>query len=316
MIRTASVVAIALAAALSAGCPNQSRNDSIEHMNKGAAAYNNKGFENAITEYKEAIRLYPENHSAYYQLGITNMARGNMWKEASEAFGNAVRIKDDDPMYHLWYGVALLEDAINTARVEQAKRQGKKPEEIEPDLKAINFDPALQHLQAATKMNNDLWRAHYSLGRIYRIQDKVQLAAQEFTAAIQADPFEHASYVALADLYRKWDYTDQAIQIASQGQVNVPGANERAEIDFVLGMSYLDKKNLDQAIEAFTKSIEDSGRQNHKALFERGLSLYAKGETKPAKKDLEDYVKTAGPSDEFNKSMANKVIMEIAAKQN
>ena len=254
--------------------------------------------------------------NTYYGLGSTYMQRGNMWKEAAEAFGNAVRIKDDDPMYHMWYGITLYNDAINTARTEQAKREGKKPEEVDPDLKVINFDLELQHLQAATKLNNELWRAHYYLGRIYRTQDKPQLAAQEFTAAIQNDPFEAHPYVALGELYRKWDYTDQAIQVAAQGQANIPGATDRAEVDYVLGMGYLDKKNLDQAIEAFTKSIEDSSKQNHKAMFERGLALYAKGETKSAKKDLEEYSKTAGPTEEFNKSMANKVLMDIAAKQN
>ncbi len=316
MIRTATVVGCTLAVALFAGCPNQSRNDSIEHMNKGAQAFTSKSLETAIIEYKEAVRIYPENHAAFYGLGATYVARGNMWKEAAEAFGNAVRVKDDDPMYHMWYGITLYEDAITTARVEQAKREGKKPEEIDPDLKAVAFDPSITHLQAATKINNELWRAHYYLARIFRTQDKPQLAAQEFTAAIQNDPFEPAPYVGLGELYRKWDYTDQAIQIAAQGQANVPGATERAEIDYVLGMGYLDKKNLDQAIEAFTKSVEDSGRQNHKALFERGLALFAKGDTKGADKDLKEYSKTAGPTEEFNKSMANKVIMDIAAKPN
>jgi tetratricopeptide (TPR) repeat protein len=316
MIRTATVAASAFLVLLCAGCPNQSRNDSIEHMNKGAQLFTNKSLESAITEYKEAVRIYPENHAAFYGLGATYVARGNMWKEASEAFGNAVRVKDDDPMYHMWYGITLYEDAITTAKVEQAKREGKKPEEIDPDLKAVNFDPAIQHLQAATKINNELWRAHYYLGRIFRTQDKPQLAAQEFTAAIQNDPFEPAPYVALGELYRKWDYTDQAVQVASQGQANVPGANERGQIDFVLGMAYYDKKNLDQAIEAFTKAIEDSGKQNHSAIFERGMALNEKGDAKGAKKDLTEYSKVAGPTEEFNKSMANKVLMDIAAKQN
>ena len=306
----------AIVCALCAGCPNQARNDSVEHMNKAAEAKHNKQLETAVLEYKEAVRIYPENHAAYYGLGATYIDRGNMWHEASDAFGNAVRIKDDEPMYHMWYGIALYNDAVETRKQSQAKDEGKKPEEIDVDLKGVNFDTAIQHLQAATKLNNELWRAHYYLGRIYRDQDKPQLAAQEFTAAIQNNPFEPQPYVALGELYRKWDYDDQAIQVASQGQANVPGATERGQIDFVLGMAYLDKKNLDSAIDAFGKAIEDSGKQNHSALFERGLAYAAKGDSKAAKKDLEEYSKVAGAKEEFNKSMANKVLMDIAAKQN
>ncbi|HTJ45351.1 MAG TPA: tetratricopeptide repeat protein [Kofleriaceae bacterium] len=285
-------------------------------MNKAAEAKHNKQIESAVIEYKEAVRIYPENHSAYYGLGATYIDRGNQWKEASDAFGNAVRIKDDEPMYHMWYGIALYKDALEQRKQQQAKNENKKPEEVDVDLKGVNLDPSLQQLQAALKLNNELWRAHYYVGVIYRDQDKPQLAAQEFTAAIQNNPFEPAPYIALGELYRKWDYTDQAIQVASQGQANVPGDTEREKIDFVLGMAYLDKKNLDAAIESFTKSIEDSKKADHSALFERGLTYAAKGDTKAAKKDLEEYSKVAGAKEEFNKSMANKVLMDIASKQN
>ena len=89
----------------------------------------------------------------------------------------------------------------------------------------------------------------------------------------------------------------------------------RNKVNYVLGMAYLDKKKLDDAADAFTKAIEDSGRQNHNALFQRGLTYSVLGKTKEAKKDLEEYSKTAGESEQFNKSMANKVLMDIAAKQ-
>ena len=79
--------------------------------------------------------------------------------------------------------VSAVQEGIRQAREEQAKREGKKPEEIDPDIKGLNFDPSIQHLQAALKINNGLWRAHFYLARIYRMQDKPQLTAQEFTAA-------------------------------------------------------------------------------------------------------------------------------------
>ena len=316
MIRTASLVAACSLALVLAGCSDQDKKESIEHQNKAAQNFANKSFENAITEYKAAINTYPENHEAYYGLGVTYNARGNQWKEASEAFANAVRLKDDNPTYQMWYGIALYMDALTTAKTEAAKREGKKAEEVDVNMKSVNLDNAIQHLQAALKLNNEMWRAHYYLGVIYRDQDKPQLAAQEFTAAIQMDPTQQAPFVGLAELYRKWDYTDAAIQVALQGQQTVPGSVEKAEIDYTLGMGYFEKKNYDAAIQAFTQALTDSNNQDHKALFERGLALYAVNKPKDAQKDLTEYSKVAGASEDFNKSMANHVLMDIMSKQN
>jgi tetratricopeptide (TPR) repeat protein len=316
---TVSVIALGLVAAL-AGCPNQDRNESIEHMNKGAHALSKHQLETAIVELKEAVRIYPKNHVAEYQLGVAYDKRKN-YEDSAKHFGNAVQLLPDNVVYNMLYGVALYKDAIAKAAKEQAKKMGDnvKPESLEEsdlDLRAVNFDEAQKYLQAGIKLNGDLWYHHYYLGKIYAIHEKPQLAAQEFTAAIQGDPREEAPYVALAKLYLKWDYTDQAIQVAAQGQKNIPGQADRAKAEFTLGMGYYDKRKLDDAISAFSDALKDSGGQEHNALFQRGLSYYAQGDKTKAKKDLEQYTKTAGKTEEFNKSMASKLLMDIAAKQN
>jgi tetratricopeptide (TPR) repeat protein len=310
---------IALAAALTsclallAGCPDEGKKKSIEQNNNATKALGAKQFETAINAYEESVEAWKDNHMAWYGLGQAQAARGN-WKEASDAFTESVKIKDDDAMYHMWLGRSLYESAVAQAREDQAKREGKKPEEINPDLKGVNFDPALQHLQAAVKINGELWRAHYYLGRIYREQDKAKEAAEAFTRAIQNNPREQGPYVALGEMYRRWDYTDQAIQVTTQGAANVPGQNERSEVYFVLGMAHNDKKNLEKAIEAFTHALEDR-KDIHKAKFQRGKAYFEKGEMTKAKKDLEEYAKSAGTDEGFNKGLANKFLLDIAAKQ-
>jgi tetratricopeptide (TPR) repeat protein len=177
----------------------------------------------------------------------------------------------------------------------------------------VSFEKAQQHLQEAVKLNKDMWRAHYYLGRIYREQDKPKEAATEFSAAIQANPRESGPYVAIGELYRKWDYTDEAIKVTSQGAANVPGQNEVSDIWYVLGMAYNDKSNFDKAIEAFDKSLE-SKRDNHKAKFQRGQAYFQKGDFVHAKRDLEDFSKSGGASLDFAKQQAQKMLMDIAAK--
>ena len=119
--------------------------------------------------------------------------------------------------------------------------------------------------------------------------------------------------MALAELYRQWDYTEQAISIAEQGAAIVPGSNEVSDIWYEVGMGYDDKRLDDKAIEAFTKSLE-SKRDNHKAKFQRGQAYFRKGDFTNAKKDLEEFSKTGGASVEFAKQQASKMLLDIAAK--
>jgi tetratricopeptide (TPR) repeat protein len=294
------------------GCPNQSRNDSKTLLAQGNKEHGAKQFDMAITTYGKAVEKWGDNHLAYYGMGGSYAGRGE-WDKAADAFSNAVRIAPEQPMYQMWYGVSLYEKAVKSAREDQAKKENKKPEEVQVDLANVSFDKAADHLKEAVKLNKEMWRAHYYLGRIYRSQDKPKEAATEFSAALTANPREQGPYVALAELYRKWDYTDEAIKVASQGAGNVPGSNEVSDIWFVLGMGYDDKNSWDKAIEAFDKAIE-SKRDNHKAKFQRGQAYFKKGDMTHAKRDLEEFSKSGGASLEFAKQQASKMLMDIAAK--
>jgi tetratricopeptide (TPR) repeat protein len=295
-----------------AGCPDQSKNDSKKFLAQGNKENGAKQYDSAITSYQHAIEKWTDNHLAYYGLGGALAARGE-WDKAADAFSNAVRLAPEQPMYNLWYGVSLYEKAVKQAREDQARKENKKPEEIKVDLTAVSFDKSQQALAEAVKLNKDMWRAHYYLGRIYREQDKPKDAATEFSAAITSNPRESGPYIALGELYRKWDYTDEAIKVASQGAANIPGTNEVSDIWYVLGMGYDDKNNEDKAIEAFDKSLE-SKRDNHKAKFQRGQAYFKKGDMTHAKRDLEEFSKSGGASLEFAKQQAQKMLMDIAAK--
>ena len=297
---------------LCAACPNQARNDSMTLLANGNKAAGAKQFEVAVQEYQKAVDKYSDNHLAWYGMGAAQAQRGE-WDKAADGFARAVQIADNQPMYQMWYGISLYEKAVKQARDDQARKENKKPEEIKPDLTVVNFDKSAQHLQEAIKINGDMWRAHYYMGRIYREQDKPKDAATEFSKALQGDPRQSGPYVALGELYRKWDYTEEAIKVTSQGAGNVPGANEVSDIWYVLGMAYSDKSQWDKAIESFDKSLE-SKRDNHKAKFQRGQAYFKKEDFTHAKRDLEEFSKSGGASLEFAKQQAQKMLMDIAAK--
>lgn len=294
------------------GCQNEARNDSINAANEGARAYGQKQYETAIAAYNKAVQKLPENHSAWYGLSAAYAGKQD-WTSAAAMMAHAVQLAPEQAMYQLYYGRFLYEEKVQQAREAEARRENKKPEEVAPDLTAVNFEVALQHLQEAIKLNADLWRAHYYIGRIYRDTGKSKEAAEELTKALQAGAIDPEPWVALAELYRRWDYTDQAIQVAEAGTAVVPGSHEKSQIWLEVGMGYDDKRLNDKAIDAFTKALE-AKRDDHIAKFQRGQAYYRKGDYGNAKRDLEEFSKTGGTSVQFEKQQASKMLVDIAAK--
>jgi tetratricopeptide (TPR) repeat protein len=303
---------VATALLVLAGCPNQDRNESIKAANEGTKAYGAKQYDTAISAYKRAVEKSSDNHDAWYGLAAAYAGKQD-WANAADAMSHAVQLIPEQGMYQLYYGRFLYEKAIQTAREDEARKENKKPQEVAPDLTSVNFELSLQHLRKAVELNGDLWRAHYYIGRIYRDTGKAKEGADELTRALKGGPTDPGPWVALAELYRRWDYTDQAIQIAEAGTAIVPGTNEKSEIWFEVGMGYDDRHMNDQSIAAFSKALE-ARRDNHTAKFQRGQAYYRKGDYDNAKRDLEEFGKTGGTSVQFEKQQASKMLVDIAAK--
>lgn len=316
-------LALGLTLAMSIGCGTSQRNDSVQAANEGTKAYGQKQWETAIERYQKATERWKENHSAWYGLSAAHAQRKD-WGKASDAAGQAVALEPEIAMYQLMYGRCLYEKAIQQAREDQARKESKKVEEVEVDLTNVSFEKAKQHLEQAVKLNPELWRAHYLLGSIARHAGRTKEAAEGFSKALGFGPVEPAPWIALCELYRAWDYTEQAIQVAQQGTLVIPGEGEKSEIFFELGMGYDDKRNDDKAIEAFDKALE-AKKDNHKAKFARGQAYYRKGTAASgetarneafakAKRDLEEFSKAGGHSVEFFKQQASRMLMDMAAR--
>lgn len=310
MIRTLALITLFVA-----GCASQEQKTSIEKTNEGVKALRQKHFDIAIGKLEEATKAYKDNHTAWYNLGLAYDGQ-KKWEDAAKAYEQAVKLSGSDAMYHMNYGIALYKAVIEEAKKRQARAEGKDPTEVnmaDVDLKTANFEPALTELETAVKTNADLFRAYYYIGRIHRHNEDAQKAAEAFTKAIEANPRFGDPYIALGELYRRWDYTDEALLVLKQAKANVPGDKERAELLFALGMAYDDKKDYAKAIEEFTSALE-ADKNLHKAKYQRGMAYVRTKEWSKAKTDLEQFQKNA--KDEFMKGVAQKALMDIVAAQN
>jgi tetratricopeptide (TPR) repeat protein len=283
---------------------------SVKHVNTCNKGLVDRNYDDAVAECTAALTAWDGNHLAWWGIVNAHLARGD-WAKAKEAVLHAVELKPDQPMYQMMLGLALYESTVQEAREAQAKRAGRKVGQVTADLSAVSFDPAIEALRQAIKLNANLWRAHYYLGRIHRDHGEAKQAAEELTKAIAGNPREANPYVALVELYRRWDYTDQAIAVASQGTANVGG--DPADLWYVLGMGYDDKRDDAKAIEAFTNAIK--ARPDHaKAKFQRGQAYVRQKDFANGKRDLEEFLKSTSVENELAKVQANRMLMDIAAQ--
>lgn len=286
-IRKASLFAAVAALVFLAGCPNEDKNSSIEANNKGVEAANRGSNATAIGHFKEAVRLYPQNHQAWYGKGQVEFKQKN-YEDAAKSFEEAVRNKGDDAMYQMWAGIAHY-------------RSG-------------NLESAQTHLEEAVKLNPNLYRAYWYLGQVHRDEDRPKEAAEAWTKAATLNPYYGPPFVRLGELYLLWDKIDAAISVLEQGTLHVKEAVDLTNVHFYLGLAYEAKQDVDKAIEAYSKAI-DLRKENLDARFQRGLLYAHKGDKGKAKGDLEAYIKAAGgdPMAQFNKTEANKVLLQMMA---
>jgi tetratricopeptide (TPR) repeat protein len=263
------------------------RQRSVKASNEGARLSVNKFYGEALRAFESAIKEWPGNHVAYYGLAVVHIQNTD-WRSAREAIEMALAIEPRKGIYNMMLGHILYEASVVEARAAQAKQQGKSPDQIRVDTSAIHSDNALGYLTYATKLDPQLWRAYYDIGRIYRDRGEPRWSAEALDEAVRNAPNEASPWIALVELYRRWDYTDEAIAAAIAGTAELPNA---PDLWLVRGLAHDDKLQYTDAIAAYTKVLELQP-DNAKALFARGQAYAHKRDRKRAKADLEAYLKS------------------------
>jgi tetratricopeptide (TPR) repeat protein len=291
---------------------DKQRNASVDQLNACNKAIAARQYDAGIAACQAATRIWEGNHLAWYAGASAHMAK-NEWAEARAAVAHAVTLRPDLGMYQLYDGISRYEAEHQQAREDQARTENRPPAEVTVDPSRLNLGPARDALVRATKLAPDLWRAHYYLGRVYRELADARHAAEQFSLTIQTYPAYRFGYIALIELYRRWDYLDQALAIALLGTTNVPPA-EAAELWFEAGMAHDARHADDQAIAAFTQAIagkpDDAGSK-----FQRGQIYVRKRDFEKARRDLEDVVKSTDPRLGSVKQLARQLLTELARQK-
>jgi len=104
-------------------------------------------WDRAIGEYREALRLFPEDYATQYNLAMALHKRGDH-QGAIPEFQKAIALAPSEPSFHLSLGMSLEQ----VGRVADAAREYRTYLEMEPSApEAAQLKAHLEALGAAAK---------------------------------------------------------------------------------------------------------------------------------------------------------------------
>ena len=109
-----------------------------QHFEQGWV-YAEKGFwDEAVSEFKDAVRLDPIDAKAHHSLGVA-YARKSMWDLALNEFKEAIRLEPELPQPHYGLGAAYVRKEDRQGALEQYRwLKGPAPMLADRLLKRIN----------------------------------------------------------------------------------------------------------------------------------------------------------------------------------
>ena len=136
-------------------------NFAVIHNNLGIALFDDRKNEEAISNFKMAIKLMPTNTKAHYNLGIA-LFSGRKYEEAIYHYKMAIKLQPNHTSAHYNLGNALFE--VN------------------------QFEEAISQFKMAIKLRPNFTNAHYNLGYILVRKGEIKKAVYHFSESLKLRP--------------------------------------------------------------------------------------------------------------------------------
>jgi tetratricopeptide (TPR) repeat protein len=248
--------------------------------NKGLEAYNKKDWANAVKEFEEVTKTYPDYAGGYYMLGVSQRAAGQL-SPAIASLRKAVELDGSQASYKIALGQALLQ-----ADQYQNAYELLKPLSLSSMEASHRSSYALLFAQAATKTNrpgeaiNVLttqaradsrnYRLHQALGSAYTANGDDANAFQSFKKAYELNPKDAASArnavrAAISVARRSSSDSSKSSYYTQAGQIADQLANGSPTFDHYLlaGEAWLGAGQYQTALSWFNKA---KAKQSNNAL--------------------------------------------------
>lgn len=198
--------------------------DPLPYLLLGASLYWAGKVDDAISEYKEALRLDSNNAMAYQLLGIASGWKGNV-QEAQNYFLKANQLDPKKADTHMNLG--------STYVAQQ------------------NWEKALEHFRISVDLAPREPLYHYQLGTLYEALGRDMLAEESFKKALHYFANYEDAMLSLGALYEKLNRPQEALKYYKKAVKTKPG-------DFVARLRYGFLLTRQDQVKTARKVIEDS----------------------------------------------------------
>jgi protein O-mannosyl-transferase len=205
------------------------KNNYLAHNNLGDALERKGQTNEAVSQYREAIRLKPAYVDSHYNLGNLLLKQGQT-DEAISQFQEVIRLKPADVS-------ADVDTFYNLGSAFYKKGQ---------------MDEASKQLQEVIHLKPDYAEAHYSLGMIFSLKGLMDEAIKQFQEVIRLKPDYAEAHNWLAVAFDRESRTDEAI---NQYQEYIRLKPDDADAHYNLGNAFVRKGLMDEAIKQFQEVI-------------------------------------------------------------
>ncbi len=228
--------------------------------------------EQGVLDYREALRLDPQQHSWYAALAELEQLRGEL-ELANTAYQGAIALQPDCADYRAQLGAVLHAQGKHAAS-EQAYRQalrcaphsGSHLADIGVSLLwQGKHAEAAGFLRRAVQADPKVMRYHHALSMAYSGQQKYPQAEQAGRVAVQLAPEEAAVHIHLGKLYFAQGLYAEAEKAYTQITRLEP---DSAVHHKQLGLARLHQRKYESSEQALARAIElDPSKAIHYALL-------------------------------------------------
>jgi len=237
----------------------------------GRSEYANK----AIDEYRLAIENDP--NSEYLNAGLAELyARTGRIKDAVLEAQDILKRDGNNLDAHRLLGRIYLRSLGDM-------QAGTQSEEV---LKL-----AIEQYQEIVRLDPKSIEDRLLLGRLYRLNNDLVKAENEFKTAVQIQPTSEEAVTALSILYNEEGDTSRALEVLN----SFPEGSRSSKLYAALGYTYEQNKAFKKAIEAYQKSV-DLDHDNLDSVRGLAQNLLNDGQTEAALAQFKVVVE-ADPSD-------------------
>lgn len=231
----------------------------IAHNNLGVALRRAGRRQDALAQFEEAVKLFPQFPEAQTNLAELLLTAGRV-DEAIPHVAEALRLDPRLPEAHINLGaIRNKQGRSDLAEAEYRTALQLKPSSAEAhDGLAVVLtetnrpEEALQHSLQAIALNPDDADSHYNLGRLYGLTGHTDQAIDQFRETIRLDPGNAEAHFNLGTAYAQKDQMTEAVvefQAAIRSKPNYTNAH------FNLGSALANLGRYNEAIAEFTEAL-------------------------------------------------------------